>query len=121
MKNKTTRIISIILISLTGLMVAMSGIMKVIGSEEIVQKMSAGGFGPYITLFGIIELVSVAFLFFRKTFKTGFLLLCCYLGGALAVELSAGEPPIAAFLLTVLWVGSYLRDKSLFAAEVKTI
>lgn len=121
MTNKTTRIISIILISLTSLMVAMSGVMKVIGAEELVQKMSAGGFGPYITLFGIIELVSVVFLLFRKTYKIGFLLLCCYLGGALAVELSTHQFPTAALLLILLWVGSYLRDKALFLTEAKTV
>lgn len=99
-------------------MVAVSGVMKVSGAQELVSKMTQAGFGPYIFLFGVIELVAVALLFFKKTYKVGFLLLCCYLGGALAVELGSAQFPTAALLLTILWIGSYLRDKSHFNTKI---
>lgn len=118
MTTKTTRIISFVLLGLASAMVAMSGFMKVAGAQELVTKMTQAGFGPYIFLFGMIELVAVALLFIKKTYKVGFLLLCCYLGGALAVELGSAQFPTAALLLVLLWIGSYLRDKSHFSTGV---
>jgi hypothetical protein len=118
MTTKTTGIISYVLLGVASLMVAMSGIMKVSGAQELVTKMTQAGFGPYIFLFGLIELVAVVLLFIKKTYKVGFLLLCCYLGGALAVELGSAQFPTAAVLLILLWIGSYLRDKSHFKTSV---
>lgn len=117
MTTKTTRIISVILQTIPLLMITMSGIMKLIGAKELVDAMTKGGFGSYIQLFGLIELVSATLMIFKKTYKTGFLLLCCYLGGALTVELGAGKFPTAALLLVLLWIGIYLRDKTVFNTE----
>ena len=119
MNTKTTRIVSITLLAIVSAMVVMSGVMKLIGAEELVKALTQGGFGNYIVLFGLIELVSVGLLIYKKTYKTGFLLLCCYLGGALAVELSAAKFPTAAVLLTLLWIGSYLRDNTHFSVVQK--
>lgn len=116
MTTKTTRILSIALQALPLLMVTMSGVMKTIGAKELVENMTKGGFGNYILLFGLIELAAVGLMLFRQTYKTGFLLLCCYLGGALAVELSAGKFPTAALLLVLLWIGVYLRNPTMFKA-----
>lgn len=95
-------------------MIVISGVMKLSGARQIVENMSRIGLGPYLPLFGIIELVSVALLFIPKTRKLGFLLLCCYLGGALSVELAGGQPPMAALFLVFLWIGIYLQDKFMF-------
>lgn len=114
MSTKTQRILSIVLMGIPSLMVALSGVMKLMGAPQIVYALSKAGLGSYIQLFGITELVSVALLLYPKTYKTGFLLLCCYLGGALSIELSAAQPPMAAVFLTLLWVGIYLKNKQVF-------
>lgn len=114
MSTKTTRILSIVLMALPSLMVVMSGVMKLIHSPQMVENLTKGGLGNYITLFGLIELVSVILLWVPKTHNIGFLLLCCYLGGALSIELTVNHPPMAALLLTLLWIGAYLRNKTLF-------
>jgi hypothetical protein len=114
MSDKTKRVISIVLMVLPSLMILMSGIMKLAGSEQVVQALTKAGLGSYALLFGIIELASVALFLYPKTYKLGFLLLCCYLGGALSIELAGGQAPTAAVLLTVLWISVYLRDKFLF-------
>lgn len=119
MTTKTTKIISTVLIAIPSVMIAMSGIMKIAGAEQIVEGLTKGGLGSYITFFGIIELFSLALFIYPKTRKIGFLLLCSYLGGALSIELAAGEPPIAALFLTVLWVAIYLRDKTVFIKETQ--
>ena len=80
MSSKTTRIIYIILMIIPSLMLIMSAVMKLIAAEPVVTGLSASGLGNYITLFGIVELISVALFLYQKTYKIGFLLLCSYLG-----------------------------------------
>ena len=120
MSNKTTKIISIVLMVLPSLMIAMSAIMKLTGAEQVVEGLTKGGLGAYIKLLGIIELGSLALFLYPKTYKLGFFLLCSYLGGALSIELASGQPPMAAFFLAVIWVSVYLRDKLMFLSPVKT-
>lgn len=119
MSQKTIRIISWTLMILPSLMLLMSAFMKLSGAEEIVQGMTAGGFGDYILLFGVIELAAVLLFLIPKTHNIGFLLLCCYLGGALAVELGSGQPPVAAVLLVVLWIAAFLRNKYVFLVRAE--
>ncbi|MDP2384896.1 MAG: DoxX family protein [Bacteroidota bacterium] len=114
MTTKTTRIISIVLMAIPSLMIAMSGAMKLVGAEQVVTGLTKAGLSSYITLFGIIELISLTLFIYPKTYKIGFLLLTAYLGGALSIELAGGQPPMAAILLTLIWVSVYLRDHNLF-------
>jgi len=97
--SKTTRIISIILMAIPSFMVVLSGMMKLIGSEQVVDGLTKAGLGSYIKLFGITEFISVALFIYPKTFKIGFLLLCCYLGGAMSMELSAENLLLPQFFL----------------------
>ncbi len=121
MSTKTKRILSIILIAIPSLMLAASAFMKLSGSPEIVDGLTKGGFGPYIIMLGIIELLSVALFIYPKTYKVGFFLLCSYLGGAIAVELASGQPPVAAVFLAIVWIAVFLRDKFMFVPEVKAV
>ena len=114
MSTKAKKIISIVLMALPSLMLVMSGVMKLIAAPQIVEGMTKGGLGPYITLLGVVELISVILLWIPKTYKIGFLLLCGYLGGAMSIELASGQPPSAAIFLTILWIGVYLKDKLMF-------
>jgi hypothetical protein len=120
MSTKTTRIISIILMAIPSLMILMSGVMKLIGSPQIVEGLTKAGLGKYIVLFGLIELVSVALLWIPKTRHIGFFLLCSYLGGALSIELASGQPPSAAIFLVLLWVSLFLGERSLFLRSAHT-
>ena len=114
MSAKTTRIISLVLMIIPSLMLIMSGVMKLIGAEQIVTGLTKVGLGSYISLFGIIELIAVALFLYPKTYKIGFLLICCYLGGALSIELSTAQPPSAAIFLTIVWIAVFLKDKLMF-------
>ena len=114
MSTKTKRTISIVLMVLPSIMIAMSAFMKLAGAEKIVEGLTKGGLGNYVLLFGIIELVSLILFLVPKTHKIGFLLICCYLGGALSIELASGQPPVAAILLAVIWTAVFLRDKYVF-------
>lgn len=114
MTTKTTRTISTIVMVIPSLMLLMSSVMKLIGAQQIVDGLTKGGLGNYITLFGLIELTSVALLWIPKTRNIGFFLVCSYLGGALSIELASAQPPSAAILLTMVWIAAFFRDKSLF-------
>jgi hypothetical protein len=100
--------------AIPSLMLIMSGIMKLAGAEQIVAGLTKVGLGQYITLFGIIELASVALFWFPKTYKIGFLLMSCYLSGALSIELTGSSTPTATFLLVFLWMGIFLKNKLMF-------
>ncbi len=114
MSSKTQKILAIIFMAIPSFMLIMSGVMKIIGSEQVVAGMTKGGYGPYITIFGIAEIVFVILFWIPKTYKIGFYLIASYLGGAAAVELGGGANPVAFALIALAWIGFYLKDKSNF-------
>lgn len=117
MSKKTIKIISIILAVLPSLMLIMSAFMKLSGSQQLKDAMGKSGLGNYIVLLGVIELVSVVLFLIPKTSRIGFLLLCSYLGGALSIELAAGQPPMAMIFLVLIWVSVFLRKREVFLAD----
>jgi hypothetical protein len=119
MSAKTTRIISIVLMIIPSLMLIMSAVMKLAHAQQIIDGFGKAGLGKYITLIGIIEILSVALFLFPKTHKVGFLLLCSYLGGAISIELATGQPPSAAIFLAIVWISVFLRDKLMFLQTAK--
>jgi len=120
MTTKTRTVISIAVGILPSAMLLMSAFMKLSSNPQMVQGLTQGGFGPYIKLFGLAELVFVAFFFIPATRKLGFLLLCAYLGGAMATELSHGMPPMSALLLALYWVSVFIKDRNMFLGS-KTV
>lgn len=115
MSKKITRIISIVLLAIPSLMLVMSSVMKMTGSKQMVESLSKAGMGNYnLLLLGLIELLSVVLLWIPKTRNIGFFLVCSYLGGALSIELALGRTPSAAILLALIWIGIFLRDRSMF-------
>ncbi len=97
----------------------MSAIMKLSHASAIVEGFSKSGLINYITLLGVIELLAVGLFLYPKTSKIGFLLLCSYLGGAIAIELASGQPPMAAIFLSLFWIAVYLRNKLMFVDQPK--
>ncbi len=116
MTVKTKRIISIVLMTIPVLVLIMGGVMKLIGAEPqmVMQFLTKAGFGPYIKILGVSELVIAALLLYPKTNKIGFLLASCYLGGALSMELSGGQPPASAVFLALLWISMFLKNREMF-------
>ncbi|SHL68915.1 DoxX-like family protein [Chitinophaga jiangningensis] len=111
---KIRKILTIIFIVLAAGMAALSGIMKLTASEEIVKMMSAIGVGKYVTMLGIMEIAFAALFVIPQTYKLGFILLSCYFAGALAVELSRAMEFHALLPLVLVWIAAFLRDSSIF-------
>ena len=114
MSNKAKKILSIIFLALPSLMLVMSGFMKITGGEQVVTGLTKAGYGPYISLFGIAEIIFVILLWIPQTHKIGFYFILSYLGGAAAVEVAGGVFPMAFILIALAWIGFFLKDKQNF-------
>lgn len=117
MSNKTKKILSAVLLIIPSLMVVLSGLMKLSGSEEVVKGLSQAGYSSLISILGAAEIIFVALLWFPKTWKLGLLFLLSYLGGAAAIEISGGKPPVALVFIALLWAGAYFKDTFMFVKE----
>jgi hypothetical protein len=114
MTSKTKNIVSVAVGAIPAAMVLMSAFMKLSQNPQMVDGLTKGGMGPYIAVLGITELISVILFFYPKTTKIGFYLLCSYLGGAMATELSHGMPPMSAVMIALFWVSMFIKDKTNF-------
>ncbi|NIJ55062.1 DoxX family protein [Dyadobacter arcticus] len=111
---KAKKIITIAVTVIASGMVILSGIMKLMGSAEVVDGLGKVGVGKYLTILGLMEIGFTALFIYPKTMKIGFLLLICYFAGALATELSHGLPFNALLPMILIWVAAFLRAPSIF-------
>ena len=113
---KTKQIVATGLTWLPALLLAASALAKLAGAKPIVENLTKVGFIPYFPLpsLALVELLCVAAFLTPRSSRVGFFLLCGYLGGAGAIDLALHMPPIALVLLTLIWIGAYLKDKTLF-------
>lgn len=117
MSKKVQKILAIVFMAIPSLMLVMSGVMKIMGGEQVITGLTKAGYGPYITTFGIAEIIFVILFWIPKTYKIGFYFILSYLGGAAAAEISGGVFPMALMLIASAWVAFYLKDKSNFIVE----
>lgn len=120
MKMNGMKILTWAVTGIASAMVIMSGAMKLIGGEQIVTALTKAGVQDYITVLGLMEISFAALFLYPKTMKVGFLLLTCYFAGAIATDLSHGNPMIGAvIILTLVWIAAFLRDRMLFLPSTK--
>jgi hypothetical protein len=118
---KTKKIISTVLVWLPSLLLIASAFAKFAGAKVIVDNLTKAGIIPYfpLPLLGLLEISCVILYLIPKTWKIGFFLLCGYLGGAGAIETSQHLAPTGFILLTIVWIGAYLRNPGLFFTSEK--
>jgi hypothetical protein len=107
-----------IISALPVLMLVMSGVMKLLKPEPVVQGFSQLGWDESLALtLGILELGCTLIYVIPRTSVLGAILLTGYLGGAIATHVRIGDPSfVTALVLGVLvWLGLYLRDVRLRA------
>jgi hypothetical protein len=116
METKAKRIAAGVLTGIPALVLAVGGILKIMGREapSVVEFLEAQGFGDHMALLGLTSVVIAVLLMVPRTKRIGFLLVCCYFGGALAMEISGKRFPVSAFFLTLAWIGMYAGDKQIF-------
>ncbi|MBW4360646.1 hypothetical protein [Flavobacterium taihuense] len=70
-----------------------------------------------LSLLRILKISCVLLYLIPKTWKIDFFLLCGYLGGSGAIEISQHLAPTGFILLTIVWIGAYLRNPGLFLKD----
>lgn len=100
-----------ILIALGSLLLIGSSVAKFVHIPKIVVQLSSMGFdGDKLLAIAILELVSAIFFLIRSTRSIGLLLISAYMGGAIATHVGHGSSPAQpGIVLTLLWMGAYLR------------
>jgi lipid-binding SYLF domain-containing protein len=97
------------------LLIALSGVMKLMGNRQILETMTALGVRRYVPVLGAMELAFAALFVIPATLKLGFILASCYFAGAIATELSHDLLKVNPFIpIVLLWIGAFIRDRSIF-------
>ena len=90
-------------------MLGMSGVSKLIGTQEMTSNFTFMNLLPYMALLGVVELAGVVMLVVPKTTKYGAVLLSSYLSGAVAIHMAmmGGTGVLVPFILGLLVLGAY--------------
>ncbi|MEZ0541401.1 DoxX family protein [Fibrella arboris] len=121
MNPKVYRIVTIIFTVLAAGMAIMSGVFKFTQSPQVMETLAKVGVEKQVLLLGAMEVGFALLFIYPKTMKLGFVLLSCYFAGAIATELSHGMPLNAVTPIVLVWIATYLRDKTAFLSEKTTV
>ena len=113
---KAKKIISLAFMVLPALLMIFSAALKFAAAPQVVEGLTKVGFLPNFPLpaLALLEVISVGLFLIPKTWRIGFFLLCSYLGGAGVIEIVGHQPPSAFVVLTLIWIGVYLKDQLIF-------
>ena len=115
---KAKKIIALVICIAASFMLAMSGIMKLIGGKQVEEGFAAFGISAYRIPLGLMELAFVALFLFPKTKRIGLLFITGYLGGAIATHLTHQMNLFGPTMpLVIFWIGAYLTDSTIFIKD----
>lgn len=105
-----------VLSALPVLLLTMSGMVKLLQPDFLVQGFNHLGYDPSLSLYiGIVELLCVLVYLIPPTAVLGAILITGYMGGAIATHVRLGEPFIVQIVVGVLvWLGLFLREPRLW-------
>ena len=106
-----------ILSAIAALMMAFSGVLKLMKPDALVQEFNRLGYPESVIIgIGILELFCTLVYAIPRTSVFGAILLTAYLGGATATHVRINDPFYNPIIVGVLaWVGLYLRELRLRA------
>jgi hypothetical protein len=101
-----------VLTVLVALMLALGGVMNVVGARQAVEGLNKYGYPPGVLVpLGVVVLACIALYLVPQTAVLGAILLTGYMGGAVNTHVRAGEPwYLAAIVGCLVWLALYLRD-----------
>ena len=111
-KYLTLKNLGWVLTAIVVFMLGMSGVTKVIGTQEMVNNFTYVKLLPYLTFVGIAELIGVALLVIPRTSGYGALILSSIMSAATVIHLSymGGQGALAPIMLGLLaWSAHCLR------------
>lgn len=102
---------------LISLMLAFSGVMKLVGGPQLEEGFAHLGLPMSIRIpLGILELACVVVYAIPRTAVVGAILLTGYMGGAICTHWRVGDPFVVQIGIAVLvWLGLALRESRLEA------
>jgi uncharacterized membrane protein YphA (DoxX/SURF4 family) len=112
-KYLTLKNLGWVLTALVTFMLGMSGVSKLIATEEMTANFTFMNLLPYMALLGVVELAGVVMLIIPKTSKYGAVLLSSFLTGAVAIHMAmmGGQGVLTPFILGLLvWGAHCLRS-----------
>jgi len=115
-KYLTLKNLGWLLTALVTFMLGMSGVSKIVGTEEMITNFTSMNLLPYLALLGFVELAGVVLLIIPKTVKYGAVLLSSYLSGAVAIHMAmmGGTGVLVPIILGLaVWSVYYLRSYSI--------
>lgn len=117
MNQKTKNILTWVLTGLVGLLFVGSATAKLMGSGAEAEKMAAAMGGlQTLKAIGILELCLVVLWIIPRTAFIGALMLMCYMGGAIAVHTTTGQPVMGPIVIeSMIWLVSFLRFPQFWA------
>ena len=94
------------------IMMVMSGIQKVMGSQEMVNNFTYLKLLPYLGLVGVLELLGVALLLIKRTSVYGAALIGSLMSAAVVMHLSMinSSPMMPILIGASAWIGHLLRS-----------
>jgi uncharacterized membrane protein YphA (DoxX/SURF4 family) len=114
-KYLTLKNLGWLLTVLVTLMLGMSSVSKIVGTQEMINNFTFMNLLPYLALLGVVELGGVVLLIIPKTSKYGAVLLSSYLSGAAALHLAmmGGAGVMTPIMLGLaVWTAHCLRSYS---------
>lgn len=112
---KITKIVGWILSALLAALFLMGAVMSFIGGEEVAKQMGKYGLEGKAVLIGSGNLISTVLFLVPLTLPLGTMLLSGYMGGAIMVHMSHGEPYVfQSVILVLIWVAAFLRRPHTF-------
>ncbi len=114
MNNKTRKIISYILSGLVTLIFVGTGVIKFTGGEQNAQIAELVGGTSTLYLLGGLQILFALLFWIPRTAIVGFLLMACYMAGAIATHLVIKESFIPQMTIeTLIWVTGFVRFSEL--------
>lgn len=112
-KHLTLKNLGWLFTAFVAVMMIMSGVQKVMGTEEMVNNFTYMKLLPYLSLVGILELLGVGFLVFKKTTIYGAALIGSLMSAAVVMHLSVigSGAMMPAIIGASAWLAYFLREK----------
>lgn len=110
MNCKKRKIAGYILSGLVTLIFVATGAMKFTGGEQNVQMAELVGGQTTLFILGGLQLLFALLFWIPRTAVVGFLLMACYMAGAMATHLVIKEPfGLQTGIETLIWVAGFVR------------
>ena len=102
-------------------MMGISVLAKIFGLIKGAEVFPDPQLAEKLVLILILEIICLVLFILAKTRKVGFLLICSYLGGAIAVDLIYGISSLLfpSFILLLFWISMFLENRDFFIYEKK--